>query len=136
MVDTTGAGDAYAAGFLAALTAGREFAECGRWGVGRGGRGDLAFRGAAAGGSQGAGGRRPEGCGRGVGLRRGAGRYDRRGLAPPGHPTKGPGPLETDPWRPAGAGAPVNAVARRVRKGCDWIMASDVIGGRKTQRSW
>ena len=31
VMDTTGAGDAYAAGFLAALTAGRELAECGRW---------------------------------------------------------------------------------------------------------
>jgi sugar/nucleoside kinase (ribokinase family) len=32
IVDTTGAGDAYAAGFLAALTRGRELPECGRWG--------------------------------------------------------------------------------------------------------
>lgn len=32
VVDTTGAGDAYAAGFLAALTAGRELAQCGRLG--------------------------------------------------------------------------------------------------------
>lgn len=32
VVDTTGAGDAYAAGFLAALTAGRPLAECGRLG--------------------------------------------------------------------------------------------------------
>ncbi|MEO3470986.1 adenosine kinase [Roseomonas sp. CAU 1739] len=31
VVDTTGAGDAYAAGFLAALTAGHELAACGRW---------------------------------------------------------------------------------------------------------
>ena len=30
VVDTTGAGDAYAAGFLAALTAGRDLAQCGR----------------------------------------------------------------------------------------------------------
>jgi sugar/nucleoside kinase (ribokinase family) len=30
VVDTTGAGDAYAAGFLAAFTAGRELAACGR----------------------------------------------------------------------------------------------------------
>ena len=33
VVDTTGAGDAYAAGFLAGLVAGREFAECGRIGA-------------------------------------------------------------------------------------------------------
>jgi fructokinase len=32
VVDTTGAGDAYAAGFLAGLTAGRPLAICGRWG--------------------------------------------------------------------------------------------------------
>lgn len=32
VVDTTGAGDAYAAGFLAALAAGRDLAACGRWG--------------------------------------------------------------------------------------------------------
>ncbi len=32
VVDTTGAGDAYAAGFLAGLTAGRELAACGRLG--------------------------------------------------------------------------------------------------------
>ncbi len=32
VVDTTGAGDAYAAGFLAALTAGADLAECGRLG--------------------------------------------------------------------------------------------------------
>ncbi len=33
VVDTTGAGDAYAAGFLAALTTGRPLAECGRLGA-------------------------------------------------------------------------------------------------------
>jgi sugar/nucleoside kinase (ribokinase family) len=32
VVDTTGAGDAYAAGFLAGLTSGRSLADCGRWG--------------------------------------------------------------------------------------------------------
>ena len=32
VVDTTGAGDAYASGFLAALTQGRDLTECGRWG--------------------------------------------------------------------------------------------------------
>jgi fructokinase len=32
VVDTTGAGDAYAAGFLAGLTAGRPLADCGRMG--------------------------------------------------------------------------------------------------------
>ncbi|MFN3390083.1 MAG: PfkB family carbohydrate kinase, partial [Allosphingosinicella sp.] len=31
VVDTTGAGDAYAAGFLAGLTAGHPLPECGRW---------------------------------------------------------------------------------------------------------
>ncbi|MFC3125049.1 adenosine kinase [Pseudoroseomonas globiformis] len=32
VVDSTGAGDAYAAGFLAALTSGHALPECGRWG--------------------------------------------------------------------------------------------------------
>jgi sugar/nucleoside kinase (ribokinase family) len=32
VADSTGAGDAYAAGFLAALTRGKPVAECGRWG--------------------------------------------------------------------------------------------------------
>lgn len=33
LVDSTGAGDAYAAGFLAALTRGKPVGECGRWGA-------------------------------------------------------------------------------------------------------
>jgi fructokinase len=33
VVDTTGAGDAYAAGFLAAFTRGLDLAACGRWGA-------------------------------------------------------------------------------------------------------
>ena len=44
VVDTTGAGDLYAAGFLYGLTHGHDLATCGRLGVARGGRGDLAPR--------------------------------------------------------------------------------------------
>ena len=52
VVDTTGAGDAYAAGFLAGLTAGRSLPVCGKIASHRGGRGDQPLRRAAAGGSE------------------------------------------------------------------------------------
>ena len=47
VVDTTGAGDLYAAGFLYGLTHGYDLATCGRLGVARRGRGHLAPRGPA-----------------------------------------------------------------------------------------
>ena len=47
VVDVTGAGDLYAAGFLYGLTHGASLAECGRLGQLRRGRGDRPYRGAA-----------------------------------------------------------------------------------------
>ena len=47
VVDTTGAGDQYAAGFLYGFTHGHDLGTCGRLGAARGSRGDLAPRGAA-----------------------------------------------------------------------------------------
>ena len=57
VVDTTGAGDAYAAGFLAGLTAGKPLPVCGQIASHRRGGGDQPLRRAAAGGSEEAGGR-------------------------------------------------------------------------------
>ena len=42
VIDTTGAGDLYAAGFLHGVTTGKSLADCGTARVDRGGRGDLA----------------------------------------------------------------------------------------------
>ena len=44
VVDTTGAGDLYAAGFLYGFTHGYDLGTCGRLGALGGGRGDLAPR--------------------------------------------------------------------------------------------